>query len=686
MNSRWIKPAGPTYAPVHLVTVCVRGQPAADTTGRRLAEEVWDSAAVCVSRYRYGMWGRVETFHPASGAELIDFVHSIAKPRTGTCVVCPVAQYALTLSGMWRRWEEEGVKWNKRGGSVPEGTTPAPPIRQSADPVTPQTLSGQGSPGSASAIPIVSTCILRGNPDIVRYTIDRQQFTWASGHNWYPCTEEALAKTVGFPWSNPGERWHGKHPPRRSPTDRAMLWHRAMHRITDWWREIDGGPWGWTVGGLAMSYFRKRLEPKSVLSHQVDAAREVEERGLFGGRAQTYCLAPFGPSGTRAATGHAPPPAAPYPRQSGPLEHWDVASMYPTILATQQFPTRIWYVNNRPPVGKVASDLKHCGSFADVLIDTDSADYPCRDEERVIWPIGRFRTVLCGPELQRAIDRGHVKEVFRSVSYTMGKPFAAAAGSLILLRQRAKTVGDPAWEMLVKSLSNAFGGKLAQIRFDWLAAPRVTPLVSWGEWEETPRATGQPTIYRAAAGLAWQKCEHKHKGRPLASCFGYLTSYGRELLFQLKQLVPAEQLVSVDTDGLWVCRPSPALWTKVRRRAAALGYTLRRTAVSEAGQWYGPRHYWTTGGWILSGYHEPRRLGRDLTFRDSQTTIPPATLKEGAPKRVRVTYRTTKLTLLATDGRVGPDGWVTPRRLQLASPLPLQSDRSTVPDAPVPAE
>lgn len=682
MNTRYIKPAGGTYGPRHLVTVCVTGKPANAAAGQGRADEVWDTAHICWSHYRDGKWSPVGHCTPATGAELLDIVDGLARPRTGTAVVCPVASYTLTLSGALVRWWEEGWKWSKRSGVAGFPATTAPLGGPSASPPAPAPGSRSAAVSSASHEPIVSTCILRGNPDIVRYTRDQQQYTWSSGHNWYPSTEESIAETMQFQWSNPGEKWRGKHPPKRSARDRSMLWMAAMQRLANWWRQIDGGPWAWTIGGLAMSYFRKRLQPKTVLSHQVDAAREIEERALFGGRAQTYCLAPIGSAAVRSDDGHAPPPRSDYERLDGPLEHWDIASMYPTILASQPFPCKYWMTDHNPPVARLESDLKRLGVIADVTLETDTPDYPARDEERVIWPVGRFRTSLCGPELARAVRAGHVVHCHREITYSMGRPFAASATSLLALRQHARTVGDPVWEQLVKALSNAFGGKLAQIKYDWCAAPKINPMVAWGEWDEPSPATRKMTTYRSAAGLVWEKQAHKHKGRPLASCFGYLTSYGRELMHELRQLLPADQLVSMDTDGLWVRRPTPGQWTRVRKAAMARGYTLRRTAVSEAGQWYGPRHYWTTAGWILAGYHEPRRVARDLTFRDSQTTIPPASLSEGPPKRIRVTTRTTKLTTLPVDGQVDAGGFVTPRRLTAHDPRAIQSPSSTELDSP----
>lgn len=314
---------------------------------------------------------------------------------------------------------------------------------------------------------------------------------------------------------------------------------------------------------------------------------------------------------------------------------------------------------------------------------TDEPSYPLRDGERVAYPVGEFRTALAGPELLRAVMLDEVLAVHRLCTYRGGRPFAAAADSLLQLRQDAKKVGEPVWEMLVKALSNAFGGKLAERRFEWVAQPRTIPLMKWGEWSNAPPDPEDRQVWRAAVGLVWERNTPKHKGRPLASCFAYLTAYGRHLMWKLCRLIPRDQLVSMDTDGIWVRKPSGYLFQKVRRAALNDGFTLRRVGGSAGGVWYDARHYWTDKGWVLSGYHEPRRTGRGLTFTDTQVHIPSAELEERAPTTVLQLTRTTKLHAGRMRERVGPDGWARPVRLAPPSPLeptpPLSADRCTAP-------
>lgn len=674
-GTRWVKPVKATKAPRHLIAVVTAGRPVGP---RRDGTQyhAWAGGAAVISRYRYGRWSvpRGETF--ALGNELIDWVESQCEERSTTWVVAPIASYSLTLAGMWDRWEAAGVKWGGRGRFAAEATNPTPPGGQSAGnrPLAPGVSPNPQPP--ASHAPIVHTLITSGNPDIIRYSLGDRRLCWVSGQQYLDCSEDALADMLAAT-GKPGAR--SPHVPpvgQRTLIERATLWLGAMQRLMDWWRRVDGGVWATTKGQLSMSYFRKRLDPKVLLSHQEERARELEERGVFGGRIATYFYGWCGAPGAKGDDGSPPPPAPVYPTLEGGLEHWDIRSMYPTILAREVFPERPLWFRESPPVARVLDELRTRCVIADVMIETETPDYPVRDGQRVRWPVGRFRTVLAGPELARACRAGHVAQVVKSQSYRQGQPFKGAATSLLALRQEARLIGDPLWEQFVKGLSNAFGGKMAQRKHEWIPMPHVSPMVPWGEWAFVPADVAQQRRFKSAAGLTWERTDHKHQGRPLAACFVYLTAYGRDLMHAVRQAIPADRLISMDTDGVWVRKPTPYLWQKVRAVCLTRGYTLARTAAATAGRWLGPRHYWTTKGWVLAGYHEPRRVGPGMTFRDTQTHIPAAGQHCEQPSIMWTVVRQHKLDVMDTDGTIDPTGWLRPSRM--TAPL-LHTDRKEPP-------
>jgi len=665
-HTRYIKPCSSVYGPGCFVSVIVVGRPIPGTGSGGFEELVWDHGAACVSRWRSGKWSPMNAAVFTDGPALVDWVEGQSQPGKGTWVVSPNATHAVTLCGLLKKWEVLGVKWRDRRAFAAGAATNSPARGQCAEPPHESPRHSTGSIGTASPEYIVDTCITNGKPTIVRYSIGERRLCWVSGEQYYTASEAAIRKMLYPPGPDGTERPAEPGLEVDSALDRAVLWLRAMQRLADWWRKIEGGPWGTTIGKLSLNYYRHRLAPKTVLAHQVDRAREVEEKAVYGGKATTWFHGAVGKLPKRAADGSTRPPASPYEPLEGPLEHWDVASMYPTILAREVFPEHLLYVDDGVSLSKLRDAMSCRCVIADVTVRTDRPGLPMRDGERVVWPVGEWRTSLAGPELARAVELDQVVTVHRLCTYRGGRPFAPAAQSLLRLRQESRAVGEPVWEMLVKALSNAFGGKLAERRFEWVAQPRTVPLMSWGEWSNAPEDPERRQVWRAAVGLVWERSVPKHKGRPLASCFAYLTAYGRALMHELCGLIPGDQLVSMDTDGIWVRRPSGYLWQKVRKAALNRGYILRRVGGAAGGIWYDARHYWTDKGWVLSGYHEPKRVGRGLIFEDTSISIPPATVEEGAP--TTIVQHTNRKPLHAARMRMNVDGDGWSRPIRVAAP------------------
>ena len=658
----WVKPAGATYAPRRLVSVIVRGKAHGAESRSGRTETVWDSAAACASTFRDGHWTDHATFRADTPDSLHDWLESRATCKSATWIVSPVASSALTLSRFWDRLDVFGAAWAPRGGT--RLARRSAPGAASAFPASRLCRAGKPAshPQGDPAAYIFSSCVLRGKPDIVRYTVAGKRLTWVSGMQYLPMDEHAIGATVGFRWLLSG----GPKPVGTfrldDIQDRAELWLLAFQKVCDWWREIDGGPWRPTIGGLAQSYFRRRLSPKTVLAHNDDYARTLEETGVFGGRASTWFYGTVGKPDAPGLDGSTGPTRAPYPVAAGPVEHWDVSSMYPTILAQEVFPVQHLHNWPRPSIPYLRGLMETWPIIARVRLRTDTPEYPFRDGERVSFPTGEFVTTLATPELAYALSSGHVLECSHAASYAPGRPFATAAAELIEHRRTARQSTGESWQTFVKLLSNNFGGKMAQRKSGLTPRPDVFPEAgqTWGGWGEGAGATRKR--YVSLAGLVFEVTAARHQGRPLASCFIFLTSYGRALMRDIRAGLPARSVVSQDTDGLWVLAPTDSMRRKAVALARQRGFRLTTRETVPNGRWFGPKHYWTDSGWTLAGIRQDRQWMGNLRFRDDYIVNPVLSTPCRPPLSVMECVRSSDLTVLDRDGRTGPDGWTTPAR------------------------
>jgi len=574
-------------------------------------------------------------------------------------VVSPSAASALVLSGFLNLMLDRGAKWAGCGASIPGGTSTPRPGRQLASPpgVSPDSHPAPG--GSASDGMIVSTFVTSGNPDIVKYTYCRKTLTWISGPQLFPSREDSIAESLGFTWGESAPKEADFLADERDPADRALLWLRLFQRLSDWWREIDGGPFAPTASGLAMSYVRKRITPKSILSHQEPAVRSLEEAALFGGRASTWFYGPVAPSWTAAADRPELGAGRPWPVALGPADHYDVSSMYPTILATERFPTRYLYPYDAPSLAAVEDMLERWLVIASVKLQADEPEYPVRRGNRITYPTGVFNTYLTTPELQEALRRGHVLKVYRAVTYAAGRPFEVPMRSLLALRADAAKAKDKVQETFIKLISNSFGGRIAMRQYQWKRRPDVAPYVEWGEWPHRDPLTGVVHHYRSRSGLVDEKVTAETPVRPLAACYAHLTAYGRDLMRRIRESLPPRSVVSQDTDGIWVLRHVRGRRVTVRPRPESPAYRVRQDKTATLGRWYGPRHYWTDRGWVLSGLHDPRPTPEGTGFYYSYTNTPVNTGTNLPPVWVYELDKYAPLCDVPTDGTVGEDGWVT---------------------------
>jgi hypothetical protein len=123
-------------------------------------------------------------------------------------------------------------------------------------------------------------------------------------------------------------------------------------------------------------------------------------------------------------------------RIDGPVFHLDAHALYPSLLSLCELPRARLGYRDMPPRGfaewLVAT---HC-VIAEVEIETAEplVPYQARPGAPVVWPIGRWRTTVCGPELRLLCAAGTVRRWYRISWYASGPIGRAFAEHMIRLR------------------------------------------------------------------------------------------------------------------------------------------------------------------------------------------------------------------------------------------------------------
>ncbi len=633
---------GKGHTPSTCVAVVVEPTIAADTPESAvLVPMTFSRVHAVASRKTHRGWTK-ETARTFDAPESFwAWLETWAQRDRKTYVWAPIASDALTLLRFWPRVDRLGGRF--KGTVLREGERV-----------------GAGQLGPAFRF---DRLVLRGKPDIVEYTFCEKSYLWLSGHQFLSMTDDDLADTVGFRRS--GTSRYGWQPARATWTDheRAALWHRAAKTLGHWWGSLEAGGFGRTVGSMALNFLRSRTAPKTVATHTDERAIRLERLACHGGRASTW----FYGTCQVASQPDAPPETAALPARRWVLPerlyHVDVRSMYPFLLSSIDTPCKLVTFRTDLTPADLVGILKGMEAIAYVTLRTDSAEYPHRRGAFVVYPTGRFRTVLCGPELRTALHAGEVERVHQVALYTRGKPFADAASELLAMRRSAACTGNSGWEAFVKLLSNSLTGKLAQRGATWLPRPRVCPEREWGEWLHSRPGQDRPTRYRALAGMVWE-CVRDNPGTGLLTAiYAHITSAGRAHMRALRSTLPTRSVYSQDTDGMWVDASAVA----ALRTAGLLGEdrpgTLRVLEHSDLTRFHSPKHYYAAGRWVLSGLHHPQQSSDGLAFHDSWNENPITGGCDAPPVGINHHVRSVTLDCVPHDGTVGDDGWLIPLEL-----------------------
>jgi hypothetical protein len=121
------------------------------------------------------------------------------------------------------------------------------------------------------------------------------------------------------------------------------------------------------------------------------------------------------------------------------------------------------------------------GIIASVSVATRRPHLPYRRDGLVFYPTGRFRTVLCGPDLQVALASGEVLSLRAWSTYDMEPAFREYATDCLRIREAGRDNGDKPLEKWAKALGVSLVGKLAQRGRRKTRVPRwLRTFMLWG--------------------------------------------------------------------------------------------------------------------------------------------------------------------------------------------------------------
>jgi hypothetical protein len=303
----------------------------------------------------------------------------------------------------------------------------------------------------------------------------------------------------------------------------------GMEGYMDFVREHNLGSLALTGPAQAMTAYRHRFMEERIILHRYDAVIEQERASYHGGRTEAFYI------GTVPQT---------------PIYYLDVTSMYASQMREHTFPCEMLGEFTNPTAVDMRRLIKRYEVLVDCDLDTPLPVVPVR-QDKLVFPVGTFRTTLAGPEFNYCWIREYVRKVHKVVVYRRGRPFPGYVDYFWGVRQRAMNEGDATMKWFSKLLLNSLYGKWGQ-RNPVYEVGDATPGELPGIVTVISTATGRRESRLTFGGKTWLKTGEAAARWTQVALASWITSYARVRLWELFLIAGLEHVYYCDTDSLFV--------------------------------------------------------------------------------------------------------------------------------------
>ena len=296
------------------------------------------------------------------------------------------------------------------------------------------------------------------------------------------------------------------------------------------------GPFQISLAGQAFGAFRTRFMNHELYVHDNLKDARLESAAYFGGYTDCFHVGEF----------------------TGEFLMGDFKSMYPSVMASKPFPTRIaeradlGMASKEEVVDFLTSALEDYGIIGEFKVYIPKGSLPCAPvvrEGALVYQTGEFWTTMCGPELQIALDRGYIVGARQVNLYEMAdQVFTDYVDFFYDIKENPPT---PAWKSVAKLFLNALYGKFGQRTDKWI--PMDTDPTPYEEgWTDGEVIDDKIIDYRKMNGRIEMKIhDHAYIGsNSIISVAAYATSYARAKMMNAINAVGRQNAIYCDTDSL----------------------------------------------------------------------------------------------------------------------------------------
>jgi hypothetical protein len=230
----------------------------------------------------------------------------------------------------------------------------------------------------------------------------------------------------------------------------------------------------------------------------------------------------------------------------------DVKSCYANICLSENLPIRmIEEYRHGCDLDKIdANGPDHW--IADVVVKTETPDYPLAWEGTPIYPVGQFRTSLPWPELQSVIKNCRLVRVLRAARYEAAPVLRGYAEWYLDARQRQDGQSWDGHSGALKAMFNASLGYTARQKYEWQPWETHIGFPYWLGIASSPEDHQTPVqAQKLDAERRWLRVDGEPR-EAMPFLHATICSYARVRLLEIFEAAGRENVLYCDTDGVLV--------------------------------------------------------------------------------------------------------------------------------------
>lgn len=511
----------------------------------------------------------------------------------------------------------------------------------------------------------IGTVIIDSPPTIIacRHIASNGRVVIVDTLNWFRCSLAEMGEIAGLPkfampaFDEPDSIWFPY-----CERDAEIVF-RTFTELLRWVKNNEMGMFRYTAPAQAMAAYRHRFMNHNILVHDNTDIKRIERKGYFGGRTEVFRLGEINET----------------------VYQLDVNSLFPSVMRDGFYPWKLDRYELRADYLELMPDISWDDSVAEVDIKTTEPIFPVRIAGMVAYPIGRFKTVLCGAELRHAKLRGLIRRVRSWSEYKTADLFSYWVNELWGMRQRYKAEGNNLYADFCKKLMNSLYGKFAQLASEWVTDASQLAATPWARWTHLNTVSGERSEYRSF-GWTVQRMVPKRtelydsvdlEGNPLpqgepqwnelggtfVAISAFVTSAARMRMNMLRQIAGKENTFYQGVDAVIVTKAGMDRLAACNEIDETELGKLRLLLTVDNGEIYGCSDYVLGGKVVISGRARPEIDKETGEVMQRKFAGPNMLFNSQCVVSVDETLQPWRRVAQYMKGNRQPNGWVDPLEL-----------------------